>query len=61
MARIEMEVDLEDLPYELADQCTATALLKLIMGIDEQVADRWFTETLIKRLRASLEEDDGIH
>lgn len=58
MPKIEIALDMEDLPCELADQCTHATLIKLIMEIDEQVCERSFTETLIKRLTQVLEEDD---
>jgi phage tail tube protein FII len=58
MAKIELELDLEDLPYELADQCTHRTLLKFIADIDEQVCERSFTEKLIERLTMTLEEGE---
>lgn len=57
MAKIEVELDLEDLPYELADQCSHATLLKFIEAIDEQVCHRSFTEELIKRLTETIDED----
>ena len=57
MAKIEVELDLEDLPYELADQCTHRTLLKFIEAIDEQVCERSFTEELIERLAMTLEDE----
>lgn len=59
MLTLEVQIDLEDLPYELADRCTHNTLLKLIEDIDEQVCERSFTEELIKRLTKTLEEDDS--
>lgn len=58
MAKIEIELDMEDLPYELADQCTHRTLLKFIEAIDEQVCERSFTEELVKRLTETLMEDE---
>lgn len=58
MAKIEVELDLEDLPYELADQCDHRTLLKFIEDIDEQVCERSFTEELIERLTNTLMEDE---
>jgi phage tail tube protein FII len=54
MAKIEVELDLEDLPYELAGQCDHRTLLKFIEAIDEQVCERSFTEELIERLTNTL-------
>lgn len=59
MAKIEVELDLEDLPYELADQCDHRTLLNFIEAIDEQVCERSFTEELIKRLTNTLTENEG--
>ena len=59
MAKIEVELDWEDLPYELADQCDHRTLLNFIEAIDEQVCERSFTEELIKRLTNKLTENEG--
>lgn len=59
MAKIEIELDMEDLPYGLADQLDHRALTHLILAIDEQVCERSFTEELVRRLQAALEEDDA--
>lgn len=51
MARIEIDLDLEDLPYELSQQLTDTAWLRFMMSMNEERADL----QLSKRLRARLE------
>ncbi len=56
--KFEIEMDLEDLPIEMADQCQHSTLLKFIMDLDERVCERSFTVELIHRLRAVLEESD---
>lgn len=59
MARIEIELDMEDLPYELAEQCNHATLLRFIETIDEQVCEQSFTEELIKRLTSTLVENEA--
>jgi hypothetical protein len=57
--RFEFEMDLEDLPIDMADQCHHSTLLKFVTELDEQVCERSFTEELIRRLQAALEESDS--
>jgi hypothetical protein len=59
MARIEIELDLEDLPHELADQLTDTAWLKFMMYMDAQRADLQLTKKLHEYLAEVIEEEEA--
>jgi hypothetical protein len=61
MAKIEIEIDLEDLPYELADQLTDNAWLKFMKAMDEQRMDLRMTKLLREYLTEVIaeEEPDG--
>ncbi len=56
--RIEVKLDMDDLPYELADQCSHATLTRLILAIDENVCEQSFTENLIIQLQAALNEEE---
>jgi hypothetical protein len=58
MAKIEIEIDLEDLPYELAEQLTDDAWLNFMKTMDEQRMDIWLTKRLHKYLTEVIAEEE---
>jgi hypothetical protein len=57
MAKIEVDLDVEDLAYELSDQLTDTVWLKFMKEMDEQRADIGLTKRLHKHLGEVIEEE----
>jgi len=58
MAKIEVDLDVEDLAYELSDQLTDTVWLKFMKEMDEQRADIGLTKRLHEYLGEAIEEDE---
>ncbi|WP_395759506.1 hypothetical protein OIE82_27275 [Streptomyces althioticus] len=57
MAWMEVEVDLERLAFQLAEELNQVALMKFLVELDANVGDVQFTEKLIQNLQASLEDE----
>lgn len=59
MAKIEINLDLEDLPYELAEQLTDNAWLKFMKTMDEQRTDLRLTKLLHEYLTEVIAEEEA--
>lgn len=57
MAKIEIELDLEDLPYELSDQLGDSAWLKFMKDMDEHRADLVLTKKLHEYLTEVIADE----
>lgn len=58
MAKIEIEIDLDDLASELM-YFQYEDLIGFVLGLDSYVSDSNFTESLIRELQRVLDEEDA--
>ena len=55
---ISADIEAKTLVFDIVNQLTSSQVADLIMAIDRRLADYDFTEQLIARLQASLDEDE---
>lgn len=58
--QIVSDVDINQLAEELAFQADREVVMKFILRLDERMAEEDFTLRLIKKLKASLDEDEPV-
>lgn len=58
MINVNVDIDVEDLVYEIANTMDEEGIINMILDIDAQFADESFTKKLIEALKETLTEEE---